>query len=59
MNVTVVLAAALSLAFSSMYQNPVVNSDRPDPGVLPVMYNGTWFVATTSGDAPDAFPIMT
>ena len=42
-----------------MYTNYVTPGDHPDPGVLPLQHQGLWYVATTTGDAPDAFPIMT
>ncbi len=38
-------------------ENPVVPADAPDPGVLRV--GATYTMVTTSGDAPDAFPIRT
>lgn len=40
-----------------LYQNPVIPTDCPDPGVL---YDGSKYVLScTSGDAADAFPIYT
>eukprot|EP01147_Barroeca_monosierra_P004388 gene4388-8525_t len=47
---------AIPILQGNMYTNPVINSNHPDPGVL--IHEGTIFAATTSGDAPDAFPIM-
>ncbi|EGD74761.1 hypothetical protein PTSG_06998 [Salpingoeca rosetta] len=39
------------------YTNPVIDSNHPGPGVL--IQDGVVYAVTTSGDAPDAFPIMT
>eukprot|EP00052_Salpingoeca_macrocollata_P015336 m.122126 g.122126 ORF g.122126 m.122126 type:complete len:693 (-) comp19651_c0_seq1:23-2101(-) len=39
------------------YTNPVKNGNRPDPGAFRYK-DGLFYVATTSGDAPDAYPIM-
>ncbi len=40
------------------YENPVVLGDHPDPGLSPSPINGLFYVATTSGDCTDCFPIM-
>ena len=40
-----------------LYDNPVIPTDCPDPGVL--LDNGTYYLSCTSGDAADAFPIYT
>jgi beta-xylosidase len=51
-------AALLLVALPvSAGQNPVVPVDAPDPGVLRT--GSTYTMVTTSGDAPDAFPIRT
>ena len=44
------------LGEGKQYTNPVIDSNHPDPGVL--IENGMVYAVTTSGDAPDAFPIM-
>ncbi len=53
-------ACELSFEYSGcggLYQNPVIPTDCPDPGVL---YDGSEYVLScTSGGAPDAFPIYT
>lgn len=49
------LVAPLGLADD--LPNPVIAQDSPDPGVLRV--GDTYYMVTTSGDAPDAFPIRT
>src|SRR5581483_11825165 len=51
------LTASLAEAQEKRLPNPVVGQDAPDPGVLRV--GDTYFMVTTSGDAPDAFPIRT
>eukprot|EP00043_Microstomoeca_roanoka_P007610 m.73448 g.73448 ORF g.73448 m.73448 type:complete len:341 (+) comp13893_c0_seq3:255-1277(+) len=56
---TVVALLTLGLCCAkplSTYTNPVINANHPDPGVL--FYDGKFYAATTSGDNPDAFPIM-
>ncbi len=40
-----------------LYENPVVDVDCPDPGVL--LSNGKYVVGCTSGNATDAFPLRT
>ncbi len=53
-------ACALSFRYTQcggLYQNPVIPTDCPDPGVI---FDGTQYVLTcTSGNAADAFPIYT
>jgi GH43 family beta-xylosidase len=38
----------------ALYANPVIPFDCPDPGVI-----DGWYLACTSGGAPDAYPIFT
>jgi arabinan endo-1,5-alpha-L-arabinosidase len=40
-----------------LYENPVIDSDCPDPGVL--FEDGLYVLTCTSGDAPAAYPIRT
>jgi beta-xylosidase len=40
------------------YLNPVINSNHPDPGILKLS-NNTYIAVSTTGDSPNAFPIMT
>jgi len=37
------------------FQNPVVNTDAPDPGVL--FYNGLWYMVTTGCSGSSCYPI--
>ena len=53
------MAALSTRTADPTYTNYVAPGDHPDPGVLPLQHQGLWYVATTTGDAPDAFPIMT
>ena len=52
----VVVGLLVVLGEGKQYTNPVIDSNHPDPGVL--IENGMVYAVTTSGDAPDAFPIM-
>ena len=56
------ILAALSLTFFDSnhgYMNPVINRNRPDPGVL-ALPDGSGYVAVTTGvESGNAFPIMT
>eukprot|EP01097_Dermamoeba_algensis_P004040 TRINITY_DN2705_c0_g1_i1.p1 TRINITY_DN2705_c0_g1~~TRINITY_DN2705_c0_g1_i1.p1 ORF type:complete len:347 (-),score=41.61 TRINITY_DN2705_c0_g1_i1:189-1229(-) len=53
----VVLLVAISATYCEKYINPVIpNANHPDPGVL--LYNNMYYAVTTSGDDPNAFPIL-
>jgi hypothetical protein len=59
MHSTVLLSFIALFSFvnaAELYTNPLVeNADAPDPGAIFV--NGTYYVATTSGDSPNIYPI--
>lgn len=57
LGVPLVLLVAALPARAQVERNPVVRKDAPDPGVLRVGH--TYYMVTTSGNAPDAFPIRT
>ncbi|EGD80953.1 hypothetical protein PTSG_01536 [Salpingoeca rosetta] len=50
-------ASDLTIRGHGDVHKPVIDSNHPDPGVL--IQDGVVYAVTTSGDAPDAFPIMT
>ena len=55
--ITLLSLALVSSVLSSVpYTNPVINVNSPDPGVL--QWNSRFYLVSTTGDAPDAFPIF-
>ncbi|EDQ92714.1 uncharacterized protein MONBRDRAFT_22630 [Monosiga brevicollis MX1] len=55
--VAALLFVATSGAAEKTYQNPVIDSNHPDPGVY--LEDGLYYAVTTSGDDDNSFPILT
>ena len=40
------------------YTNPVLDSDHPDPGIVPLADGSGYLGVLSSGESPDTFPLM-
>ena len=40
------------------YSNPVLDTDHPDPGIIPLHDGSGYLGVLSSGNSPDTFPLM-